>query len=92
MIYGPLLIGDTTTRQGIFRVVAALQAIRAWGEEVYYPWIRDHVLKPLAGETMSASDQGAMAMVTETASGLASAGPSGGIDEGGSKGKGKERE
>ncbi|WEW59060.1 hypothetical protein PRK78_004528 [Emydomyces testavorans] len=50
-IYGPLVMGDATTTRGTFRIVAALNHIRAWGESTYYPWLMNEILLPLAGET-----------------------------------------
>ncbi|PGH13165.1 hypothetical protein AJ80_06411 [Polytolypa hystricis UAMH7299] len=65
-IYAPWLIGDTTNRWGIFRIVAALEALRSWGEAIYYPWLRDHIMMPLASE-MLASDQWTTATISSSA-------------------------
>lgn len=53
-MYGPLVIGDTTRPRGVFRLIPALRYIRTWGETVYYPWLRDEILLPLAGEESQA--------------------------------------
>lgn len=83
MIYGPRLIGDTSDRSGIFRILAALDAIRSWGEDIYYPWLRSHILMPLAGRT----DQG-----TTTATATSNSAPSDPLGHGGQgDGKGKGR-
>ena len=50
-IYGPLVIGDTMTTRGTFRVMAALGYLRTWAEETYHPWLLDNILLPLAGLT-----------------------------------------
>ncbi|KAK2804829.1 hypothetical protein FQN51_001471 [Onygenales sp. PD_10] len=52
VIHGPWMMGDTTNLWGIFRLMAALETIRTWGESTYYPWLRDRILKPLAGENV----------------------------------------
>ncbi|KAK2794534.1 hypothetical protein FQN52_008115 [Onygenales sp. PD_12] len=49
-IYGPLIIGDTATSRGVLRINAALDYIRTWGEEAYYPWLKAKILEPLAGD------------------------------------------
>ncbi|KAK2779918.1 hypothetical protein FQN52_002316 [Onygenales sp. PD_12] len=61
IIYGPILIGDTTNRWGVIRLLAALRVIRDWGETSWLPWITKHILLPLAGHTPSPLDEGAAA-------------------------------
>ncbi|KAK2805304.1 hypothetical protein FQN50_006205 [Emmonsiellopsis sp. PD_5] len=68
IIYGPLLIGDTTNRWGIIRLLAALRAIQNWGETVWFPWITEHILQPLASHDPSPLDE-------EVAAGSSSAVP-----------------
>jgi hypothetical protein len=48
-------MGDTSSRRGIFQIVAALEALRSLGEDTFYPWLRDEILKPLAGESLDAT-------------------------------------
>lgn len=45
------MLGDTASTRGTFRVLAALNFLRDWGENVYYPWLLKKILLPLAGET-----------------------------------------
>ena len=44
------MLGDTATTRGTFRVLAALNHLRDWGENTYYPWLLKEVLLPLAGD------------------------------------------
>ncbi|KAK2813979.1 hypothetical protein FQN50_000383 [Emmonsiellopsis sp. PD_5] len=57
-IYGPLIIGDTATSRGVLRINAALDYVRTWGEEVYYPWLKAKILEPLASDETAGSAQG----------------------------------
>ncbi|KAK2810211.1 hypothetical protein FQN50_003181 [Emmonsiellopsis sp. PD_5] len=81
VIHGPWMMGDTTNLWGIFRLVAALETIRTWGEDTYYPWLRDRILEPLARETVDSAGSG-------------DAGPSSGVNKRGTgrgRGRGTDR-
>jgi hypothetical protein len=71
------VLGDTASIRGTLRILAGLNHLRDWGEDVYYPWLLKEVLLPLAGEAE-----------TEPA-GSSTAGPAGGGGAG-RKGKGRE--
>ncbi|KAK2858414.1 hypothetical protein FQN49_004760 [Arthroderma sp. PD_2] len=47
-LYGPIGMGDTLSFEGVFQIFSMLQQIKIWGQEVYWPWLRDTILRPLA--------------------------------------------
>ncbi|KAM5432718.1 hypothetical protein MferCBS31731_007432 [Microsporum ferrugineum] len=47
-LYGPMGMGDTLTSKGVLELSSVLQEMKAWGLSVYWPWLRDTILKPLA--------------------------------------------
>lgn len=42
---GPTMIGATTTREGIFRIVEVLTSLGDWANECYRPWFMNNILR-----------------------------------------------
>ncbi|EEP78554.1 predicted protein [Uncinocarpus reesii 1704] len=47
-MYGPIIMGDTLTFEGVFRLFMVIDEIKSWGENVYWPWMKGRILEPLA--------------------------------------------
>lgn len=47
IIIGPFASLNTWNYTGIFGILALLQRIRAYGQEIYWPWLEARLLKPL---------------------------------------------
>lgn len=56
MIYGPMVMGDTASFQGVFQILNVLRQIEEWGHETYWPWLRDTILMPLKETTTEAHE------------------------------------
>jgi hypothetical protein len=44
VLWERILFGSTQSALGVYQIVAALQVIGAWCEEVYRPWFKTHVV------------------------------------------------
>ncbi|PGH33543.1 hypothetical protein GX50_03615 [[Emmonsia] crescens] len=51
-LYGPLPMGDTCSGFGVFQILNVLGRVRTWGQNVYFPWLKENILSPLAGATV----------------------------------------
>ena len=43
-------MGDTLSFQGVLQLFHVLRRIKVWGDEVYWPWLRDNILIPIADD------------------------------------------
>lgn len=48
--------GRTTSVMGTYRVIAGLQVLMEWTMNVWWPWIREHILRRLFGECNDVGD------------------------------------
>ncbi|KAF4885553.1 hypothetical protein CGCF415_v015357 [Colletotrichum fructicola] len=51
------LIGTTQSIEGIYKVVAALQMLGCWAQEVYWPWLQRAVLRQTDGSSQPVIQQ-----------------------------------
>lgn len=52
-----MVIGDTLSVNGIFQILCVIDRIKSWGEDVYWPWLKDNVLLPLSDTATGAAPE-----------------------------------